>query len=132
VIKKYYLLSVIFLNIKLVYVYIIHQDRYNDDSQIYRWQSFYLSYIVCLPVRLLLSSVDIIGKVLHENIGKSVLIKLKGRKVVTGTLLRYDQQMNLFLQDSVELLEEHGKSNNLGNILIRGDNVITVSTYSTN
>lgn len=131
-IKKYYLLSVIFLNIKLVYVYIIHQDRYNDDSQIYRWQSFYLSYIVCLPVRLLLSSVDIIGKVLHENIGKSVLIKLKGRKVVTGTLLRYDQQMNLFLQDSVELLEEHGKSNNLGNILIRGDNVITVSTYSTN
>jgi small nuclear ribonucleoprotein (snRNP)-like protein len=37
----------------------------------------------------------------------------------------------LFLQDSVELLEEHGKSNNLGTILIRGDNVITVSTYGT-
>jgi small nuclear ribonucleoprotein len=77
-----------------------------------------------------LSSVDIIGKVLHENIGKSVLVKLKGRKVITGILLRFDQQMNLFLQDSVELLE-HGKSNNLGTILIRGDNVITVSTSST-
>jgi small nuclear ribonucleoprotein len=84
-----------------------------------------------MPVRLLLSSVDIIGKVLHENIGKSVLIKLKGRKIITGTLLRFDQQMNLFLRDSVELLEEHDKSNNLGTILIRGDNVITVSTPST-
>ena len=78
-----------------------------------------------------MSSVDVIGKVLHENIGKSVLVKLKGRKVITGILLRFDQQMNLFLQDSVELLEEHGKSNNLGTILIRGDNVITVSTNST-
>ena len=78
-----------------------------------------------------MSSVDIIGKVLHENIGKSVLIKLKGRKIITGTLLRFDQQMNLFLRDSVELLEEHGKSNNLGTILIRGDNVITVSTSAT-
>jgi small nuclear ribonucleoprotein len=78
-----------------------------------------------------LSSVDIIGKVLHENIGKSVLIKLKGRKAIKCILLRFDQQMNLFLQDSVELLEEHGKSNNLGTILIRGDNVITVSTYGT-
>ena len=91
----------------------------------------FLTYIVCSPVRLLLSSVDIIGKVLHENIGKSVLIKLKGRKAIKGILLRFDQQMNLFLQDSVELLEEHGKSNNLGTILIRGDNVITVSTYGT-
>ena len=80
-----------------------------------------------------MSSVDIIGKVLHENIGKSVLIKLKGRKIITGTLLRFDQQMNLFLRDSVELLEEHdkSKSNNLGTILIRGDNVITVSTSAT-
>ena len=80
-----------------------------------------------------MSSVDIIGKVLHENIGKSVLIKLKGRKIITGTLLRFDQQMNLFLRDSVELLEEYdkSKSNNLGTILIRGDNVITVSTSAT-
>ena len=78
-----------------------------------------------------MSSVDIIGKDLHENIGKSILIKLKGRKIITGTLVRYDQQMNLFLRDSVELLEEHDKSNNLGTILIRGDNVITVSTSAT-
>ena len=84
-----------------------------------------------LTCKILLSSVDIIGKVLHENIGKSVLIKLKGRKAIKGTLLRFDQQMNLFLQDSVELLEEHGKSNNLGTILIRGDNVISVSTFGT-
>jgi small nuclear ribonucleoprotein len=74
-----------------------------------------------------LSSIDIISKVLHDNIGKSVIVKLKGRKVIKGLLLRYDQQMNLFLQDSVELVEDHGKSNNLGTILIRGDNVIAVS-----
>jgi small nuclear ribonucleoprotein len=110
-----------------MYNYYKSSNIYKDDIRIYTCESFYLSYIVCLPVRQLLSSVDIIGKVLHDNIGKSVLIKLKGRKIITGTLLRFDQQMNLFLRDSVELLEEHGKSNKLGNILIRGDNVITVS-----
>jgi small nuclear ribonucleoprotein len=34
--------------------------------------------------------------------------------------------MNLLLQDSVELLEEN-KSNDLGTIVVRGDNVVIIS-----
>ena len=37
-----------------------------------------------------------------------------------------DQHMNLLLEDSVEILEE-SKSNDLGTIVVRGDNVVIIS-----
>ena len=52
-------------------------------------------------------------KVLDESLGKVVLIKLKGGKVIRGNLHGFDQHMNLLLEDSVEILEE-GKSNETG------------------
>ncbi len=54
-------------------------------------------------------SVDMAVKVLDESLGKVVLIKLKGGKVIRGSLHGFDQHMNLLLEDSVELLEESGK-----------------------
>ena len=57
-------------------------------------------------------------KVLDESLGKVVLIKLKGGKVIRGSLHGFDQHMNLLLEDSVELLEE-GKSNDLGTIVVQ-------------
>ena len=54
------------------------------------------------------------------------LIKLKGGKVIRGNLHGFDQHMNLLLQDSVELLED-SKSNDLGTIVVRGDNVVIIS-----
>lgn len=119
----------------IIFIQVIYGTitSYTYNTWWYKIAFLHLSTLYSLlTCKILLSSVDIIGKVLHENIGKSVLIKLKGRKAIKGILLRFDQQMNLFLQDSVELLEEHGKSNNLGTILIRGDNVISVSTFGTN
>ena len=65
-------------------------------------------------------------KVLDESVGKVVLIKLKGGKVIRGSLQGFDQHMNLLLNDSEEILEE-GKNNNLGTIIVRGDNVIMIS-----
>ena len=65
-------------------------------------------------------------KVLDESLGKVVLIKLKGGKVIRGNLYGFDQHMNLLLEDSVEILEE-GKSNDLGTIVVRGDNVVIIS-----
>ena len=50
-------------------------------------------------------------KVLDESLGKVVLIKLKGGKVIRGNLHGFDQHMNLLLQDSVELLDD--KANEL-------------------
>jgi len=65
-------------------------------------------------------------KVLSESIGKVVLIKLKGGKVIRGSLQGFDQHMNLLLENSEELLE-NGQTNPLGTIVVRGDNVILIS-----
>ncbi|MGD1835050.1 MAG: LSm family protein [Nitrososphaeraceae archaeon] len=71
-------------------------------------------------------SIDMAVKVLDESYGKIVLIKLKGGKVIRGTLHGFDQHMNLLLENSVEIFED-GKSNELGTIVVRGDNVVMIS-----
>ncbi len=71
-------------------------------------------------------SVDMAVKVLDESLGRVVLIKMKGGKVIRGTLLGFDQHMNLLLEESEEVLEE-GKTNGLGTIVVRGDNVVIIS-----
>ena len=71
-------------------------------------------------------SVDMAVKVLDESLGRVVLIKMKGGKVIRGTLLGFDQHMNLLLEESEEIIEE-GKTNNLGTIVVRGDNVVIIS-----
>jgi small nuclear ribonucleoprotein len=88
------------------------------------------NFNICLHCALrvgrVLVSVDMAVKVLDESLGKVVLIKLKGGKVIRGSLHGFDQHMNLLLEDSVEILEE-GKSNDLGTIVVRGDNVVIIS-----
>ena len=69
---------------------------------------------------------DMTFKVLSESIGKVVLIKLKGGKVIRGSLQGFDQHMNLLLENSEELMES-GETNSLGTIVVRGDNVILIS-----
>ncbi|MBI2126068.1 MAG: RNA-binding protein [Thaumarchaeota archaeon] len=71
-------------------------------------------------------SVDMAVKVLDESLGKTVLIKLKGGKVIRGTLQGFDQHMNLTLEQSEEIFED-GKTNSLGTIIVRGDNVVIIS-----
>ena len=68
---------------------------------------------------------DMAIKMLDESLGKVVLIKLKGNKVIRGNLQGFDQHMNLLLNDSEEILEDKG--NTLGTIIVRGDNVIMIS-----
>lgn len=65
-------------------------------------------------------------KVLDESLERVILIKLKGGKMIRGTLKGYDQHMNLLLEASEELFEEN-KSNDLGTIVVRGDNVVIIS-----
>ena len=71
-------------------------------------------------------SADMAVKVLDESVGKIVLIKLKGSKVLRGVLQGFDQHMNLLLEKSEEVVEE-GKANGLGTIVVRGDNVVLIS-----
>ena len=71
-------------------------------------------------------SQDMAVRVLDESLGKVVLIKLKGGKIIRGTLQGFDQHMNLLLEASEEILEE-GKQSSLGTIVVRGDNVVIIS-----
>ena len=65
-------------------------------------------------------------KLLASSMGKIVLIRLKGNKEVRGRLKSFDYHLNIVLEDAEELLEE-GKVRRLGQIIIRGDNVVIVS-----
>jgi small nuclear ribonucleoprotein len=69
---------------------------------------------------------DMAVKILDESVGKTVLVKLKGDQLIRGTLQGFDQHMNLVL-DSSESIPNDGKSESLGMIIVRGDNVIMVS-----
>gem|GEM_PF-132276 len=71
-------------------------------------------------------STDMAIKVLDESLGKTVLIKLKGGQVIRGTLQGFDQHMNLVLDSSESILED-GRTEKLGTIIVRGDNVVMVS-----
>lgn len=64
-------------------------------------------------------------RVLDESAGKIVLIKLKGEKIIRGVLKGFDQHMNMLLEESEEVSEDHSK--NLGTIVLRGDNVVLIS-----
>ena len=71
-------------------------------------------------------SVDMAVKVLDESINQLVLIKLKGGKTIRGSLLGFDQHMNLLLDQSEEIPVE-GETQSLGTIVVRGDNVVMIS-----
>ncbi len=71
-------------------------------------------------------SVDMAVKVLDESINSIVLIKLKGGKTIRGSLLGFDQHMNLLLDQSEEISSD-GDPESLGTIVVRGDNVVMIS-----
>ncbi len=64
-------------------------------------------------------------RILRESLGKLVFVWLKGNRKLRGKLEGFDQHMNLYLTEAEEVLSEGSKR--LGNILVRGDNVILIS-----
>ena len=86
-----------------------------------------------------LSEEGIASHLLQESIGKIVLVKLKGRRSVRGKIKGFDKQMNIVITDAIEVIEQPNNNNNsekgkeqeqesqIGDALIRGDNVITIA-----
>lgn len=78
-----------------------------------------------------MSDEAIANQVLYQNIGKLVLVKLKGRRSIRGKLKSFDKQMNLLLQEAIDVTEDKSPESKseiqMGDILIRGDNVIIIS-----
>jgi len=86
-----------------------------------------------------MSEEGIATQLLQESIGKTVLVKLKGRRSVKGKIKGFDKQMNIVITDATEVIEQQSNENNsekakeqeqesqVGDALIRGDNVITIA-----
>jgi small nuclear ribonucleoprotein len=66
--------------------------------------------------------------VLSKSVNHQVLVKLKGQRELRGRLRGYDQHLNLILEDAEDLSD--AKSQELGTVIVRGDNVILLSPSS--
>ena len=69
---------------------------------------------------------EMIEQVLERSIGRTVLIKLRGGKTLRGLLEGYDQHVNLVLKDAEEISNPE-QTEQIGTIVLRGDNVIMIS-----
>ena len=68
---------------------------------------------------------DEISNLMNKNKNKSILLRLRNNKTVKGNLLDFDVHMNLTLEDVEDVSED--KSQKLGKILLRGDNILAIS-----
>ncbi len=71
---------------------------------------------------------------LRSSINKVILIKVKRNRLFRGILAGFDEHLNLYLEETSQLFEyqdDEGnvreEHENLGNIVVRGDNVIFVN-----
>lgn len=71
---------------------------------------------------------------LEHSKDKVILIKVKRNRLFRGVLAGYDEHLNLYLENTSQLFEYQDDEGNLreehedlGNIVIRGDNVIFVN-----
>jgi small nuclear ribonucleoprotein len=69
---------------------------------------------------------EMIETVLERSLGKTVLIKLRGGRVLRGNLEGFDQHVNLVLKEA-ENISDQENVKKLGTIILRGDNVIMIS-----
>ena len=68
-------------------------------------------------------SFDPFAKLLNENKNKTILIKLREGKTLSGNLQSFDQNMTLTLDNAKDITSDE---KSLGNILLRGNNIITI------
>jgi len=65
-------------------------------------------------------------QILEQSLGKTVLIRLRGGKSIRGTLRGFDQHLNLVLEKA-EDVSDRDNAEELGLIIVRGDNVVMIS-----
>jgi small nuclear ribonucleoprotein len=65
-------------------------------------------------------------QVLEDSLGKTVLLRLRGGKSIRGQLTGFDQHLNLVLEKAEDVTDTN-EVEELGLILVRGDNVIMIS-----
>ena len=68
---------------------------------------------------------DEISTLMSNSKGKIVLLRLRNTKTIQGALQDFDIHMNLTLENAEDITEE--KHEQLGKILLRGDNILAIS-----
>jgi small nuclear ribonucleoprotein len=68
---------------------------------------------------------DEISTLMGNSKGKTVLLRLRNTQTIQGTLKDFDIHMNMTLENAEDVSQE--KHENLGKILLRGDNILLVS-----
>jgi len=66
-----------------------------------------------------------ISTLMNNSKEKVVLLRMRNSKTVQGILKDFDIHMNLTLEDAEDISDE--KPEKLGTVLIRGDNILSVS-----
>jgi len=66
-----------------------------------------------------------IATLMNNTKDKLVTLKLRNTKTIQGILKEFDIHMNMTLEDAEDVSAE--KPEKLGKILIRGDNILTIS-----
>jgi len=64
--------------------------------------------------------------VLNNALNNNVLVALKNKKELRGTLVSFDVHMNIVLENAEEL-EEGETKRKLGTMFVRGDTIIFIS-----
>jgi small nuclear ribonucleoprotein len=62
---------------------------------------------------------------LNNSKNKIVLLRMRDNKTIKGILQSFDVHLNLILDDAEEILDS--KTMKLGNILLRGSNIVVIS-----
>ena len=66
-----------------------------------------------------------ISTLMNNRKDKVVTLRLRNTKTIQGILKEFDIHMNMTLDDAEDISDE--KSEKLGTVLIRGDNILAVS-----
>lgn len=63
--------------------------------------------------------------ILEKSINKKVSLLLKDNRVLEGTLIGYDDYLNMVLEDTQETNADQVKR--LGTVILRGNNVVSIT-----
>ncbi|HWG91694.1 MAG TPA: LSM domain-containing protein [Candidatus Thermoplasmatota archaeon] len=66
--------------------------------------------------------------VLERSMNKKMSLQLKDGRVLEGKLVGYDQYMNLVLDETEE--RHDANSRRLGTVVLRGNNVVTITPHA--
>jgi len=74
---------------------------------------------------------------LKDSINKIILIKVKRNRLFRAKLMSFDEHLNIFIENAEQIFEYQDEDGNireehedLGSIVIRGDNIIFINLAS--